>query len=228
MEKQLKDYGLSDQAHRFAAINGDHLERPAEELPTEVKAPPGDLQGRPWDQHSQAFACTCSMASCIAIAQMYEEPYFLYLEDDAMLFPKLNEYVELNIKRLPNDWDIFSPGSFCATGHMPVNKYISRPNSNHLWGAHFIIFRETAYNKVLRHVGTGPLFGSDVLLGGIPDLNIYLQRNMFFRQHSGFSDTTKTYRDSTEEGDRWNENGQIAGELIIRYDEDANDNTQGA
>jgi hypothetical protein len=52
-----------------------------------------------------------------------------------------------------------------------------------------ILFRDTAYDKVIKHVGTGLPYAADVVLFSAPDIKMYMMaQEAHFLQREGYSD----------------------------------------
>jgi hypothetical protein len=193
MEKQLERFGLSEQSFRISAVDGDKFDIPKNERTHNLHLYDKDDYNNPIIKNKYMLGSSASMCIAISIAKWYQQPYFLYLEDDAILFENVQEFVELHMKKLPDDWDIMSFGAMCRLGTTPINKLIAKPNSPFAFGAHFVLFRHTAYDKILRHMGTGPALGADMLMICIDDLNLYCMSNGFLPQKEGYSDTVHSY-----------------------------------
>jgi GR25 family glycosyltransferase involved in LPS biosynthesis len=194
MERQLEEYGLSDQAHRIAAVDGYKLtDIPTSFPPGDWDPPKSDWNGDPLPSGPHEMGTSSSMCIAISIAKWYQQPYFLYLEDDCILFDRFDEFVELHMKKLPDDWDVLSFGAISNEPTEPVNKLIAKPVSKQTWFAHCVLFRDTAYDKILSRMGTGRIYGADVMLVSAPDLNFYCLNNVYLPQKAGYSDTVQQY-----------------------------------
>jgi GR25 family glycosyltransferase involved in LPS biosynthesis len=196
MQNQLDRLGI--EAHRIAAVDGYRLKPSENELPTtldiEKRTGTGAYIG------PNAFGATCSMAIAISIAKWYQAPWFVYLEDDAILFEGFEEVVEMYVKKMPDDWDVLSLGGVCWDKPVPVNRLIARPSSKRVSGSHCFVFRGTSYDKILPTIGTGPPIGSDSIINTNPELSLYVLEYNLIGQKDGYSDTMLEYMDNSSVG----------------------------
>jgi GR25 family glycosyltransferase involved in LPS biosynthesis len=198
MEKQFEEQGI--KAHRLAGIDGSRIPCPKTER--DAKWTPRDKADHEiFSVDGPSYATTVSFSVALRIAKWYQAPQFLYLEDDAILIDRFMEMVEMYLKKIPDDWDIFNLGGMQG-GKVPYDKHFCTQNPNRvIWGASHMVVRDTAYDKIIAHLGTGPRTTVDVFLSSLPDIKIYMPQGMYHPQMAGFSDVTFEYM-GFDEG-RW-------------------------
>lgn len=154
--------------------------------------------------------CFLSHTKVMDILYLHNEPISLIMEDDVVPCKDFNDRLDLFLKELPEDWDIFMLGfsSHNSSRMTKISNHIYQANS---WvgAGHCYIINPRFYmamDKIVKTVHHE--FNLDVLLNYLQQNHkVYLAVPTFCYQYSSFSDnsnmvvgntiyTEKYYRDS--------------------------------
>jgi len=134
-----------------------------------------------------------SFKNVISSAQFKGLEQVLVFEDDVRFTSdKSRERFQMAMDTLPDDWDILLGGVYYCDELQDCNKYMKKVNK--FSALHCVLFRNTVYNKILKHEINGQkTVHIDKYLSDFSNtkekLNIYVAYPMIAIQYEGKSNT---------------------------------------
>lgn len=121
--------------------------------------------------------------NCILIAKQKEWDLVLIMEDDIELRKGAEDYLNLALKAVPNDWDVLLGGIYHGK-NFHYNDYWNKVGE--FCGLHFYIVNKSAYDKILLYDGKHHI--DRWMNKGGTKLNCYVTSKFVATQRNGFSD----------------------------------------
>jgi len=138
MQQELARHGI-EGVQRFAALDGDTLEKPAG-----------------WTHTSGAYGCLRSHLQVIRGAQESGAEGVLIFEDDTMLDPEFQNKFASFIKEVPHDWDMLYLGALHKDEPIKISEHVTRvtkANSTYAYALKSTVFAEFIdLNRRAEHV----------------------------------------------------------------------------
>jgi GR25 family glycosyltransferase involved in LPS biosynthesis len=108
IQGELARHGFTSIA-RFAAIDGDTVEKPAH-----------------WNHTAGAYGCLLSHVQVVSEARGSGAPNVLIFEDDAVLDPEFEKKFARFIKEVPDDWDMLYFGALHKDEPVKISEHVAR------------------------------------------------------------------------------------------------------
>jgi GR25 family glycosyltransferase involved in LPS biosynthesis len=130
IQKELARHGI-DSVERFAAIDGDTVEKPAG-----------------WIHTRGAYGCLLSHVEVVKEARQSGASAVLIFEDDAVLDPDFQNRFTNFIKEVPDDWDMLYLGALHKDAPVKISEHvvrITKANSTYAYA-----LKNTVYDAFIR------------------------------------------------------------------------------
>ena len=127
--------------------------------------------------------------NCIEYAKMHDWDKVLIMEDDVVLRPNFETYLNHCLYNAPNDWDILLGGIYNNKGIQNYNDFWDKVGE--FRGLHFYIVNKNAYDKILLYPPEKMQHIDAWMNRHGRGLICYVTKKYIATQSSGYSDNVK-------------------------------------
>lgn len=133
------------------------------------------------------LGCLLSHLAVLKLARTLNYPQVAVFEDDAIFHPQFLALANAFAAELPNDWDVYLPGSMSLWGAKPATSHLYTPSK--VVGAQSYVVNARAYEPLIERLSSYCTPVDLALCGGHPPLAAYGVLPSLTSQEYGASDT---------------------------------------
>ena len=139
--------------------------------------------------HKPLLGIARAHLNCIEYAKVNNWQEVLIIEDDLILRPNFETYLNHALYNMPNDWEILLGGLYNKKGLIKYNDWWDRVGE--FRGLHFYIVNQSAYDKILSY-NPDEMQHIDAWMNRHGKrLNCYVLKKFVATQSSGYSDNVR-------------------------------------